>query len=117
MKKLILALCFCPGMAFADEAFDKDVGYCVGLSASLLEAQPTHEGAQNAVKALQKLVEDKQNSMDVKSSQQTAYAYNTTLQQVRGSVPDTENEKLAILVDMGLKSCEKIGVQIFTSTP
>lgn len=108
-----IALCALSAPALADPAFDKDVAYCAGLSASLLSINPENVAIQNAVTQLAQLVEENQSTMDVDESRQTAQAYTIAIQQVRGRVPDQENEQLAVLVDMGLKSCKRVGVVLF----
>lgn len=110
---LMMMLCAFSASVWADEAFDKDVAYCAGLSASLLSVHPEDANLEKAVNQLAQMVEDNKSTMDVEDSRATAQAYTVVLQQVRGSVPDHENERLAALVDMGLKSCKRIGVDLF----
>lgn len=114
MKGILMAvLCAFSASAWADEAFDKDVAYCAGLSASLLSTHPDNPNLEKAINQLAQMVEENKSAMDVEGSRATAQAYTVVLQQVRGGVPDQENERLAALVDMGLKSCKRIGVVLF----
>lgn len=109
----MVVLCLSSAPAFADQDFDKDVGYCAGLTASLAAASPENEHIQNAVGALAQLVKDNALTMDVDDSRKTAEAYTLVLKNMRGTVPDHENVELAAVVDLGLKSCKRIGVTIF----
>lgn len=114
MKSIwVIGLCLASAPAFADPEFDKDVGYCAGLTASLAAASPDNEHIQSAIESLAQLVKDNASTMDVEDSRKTAQAYTLVLQKVRGKVPDHENEDLAAVVDLGLKSCKRIGVSVF----
>lgn len=116
IKYIPLLLCMSAPLSASDfdkSDFDKDVGYCSGLAASLAAANPNAPFVQNALTQLTELVKSNATTMDVENSRQTAQAYALLLEQTRGGVPDTENENLAIIVDIGLKSCKKIGVEVF----
>jgi len=110
---LMIVLCLASAPAFADQEFDKDVGYCAGLTASLAAASPDNANIQNAIQALAQLVKDNASTMDVDDSRKTAEAYTLVLRNMRGKVPDYENEDLAAVVDLGLRSCKRIGVTVF----
>ncbi len=112
IKYAPLLLCFSAPLAASE--FDKDVGYCSGLTASLASVNSDAPFIQNALTQLTELVKNNAATMDVEDSRRTAQAYALVLQQARGDVPDIQNEKLAVIVNMGLESCKKIGVDVFS---
>lgn len=117
MKKLICcALLLAPSFAWANQEFDKDfdknVGYCSGLVATLVERNPDYQPARDALKELKRLLEEKGASMDVQDSKAQAMAYAAVVERARlKREMEPEDTDLPMVIALGLAACKAVGIQ------